>query len=752
AAAVDAARRADRLVEGRYDLLGYRDLSFAGSDGRVDWHLDPVHGRRAPRRFFADVPYLDPAIGDHKIIWELNRHQHWLALARALWLTGQPRHARAILRELAGWLDDNPPLVGINWASMLEIALRAISWTWALHALVGSRAGDPDGWPWLVDMLVALDRQLAHVEENLSYYFSPNTHLTGEALGLYVAATALPELAASGRWAALGRRILLDEAVRQILPDGGHAERSAHYHRYTLDFYLLALLTAERARDGEAALPFREAVSRLATFARALADDDGRLPLIGDDDGGMLWPLAGRACRDVRDSLALAAVVLDRPELAPWGVPEEVFWLAGLDALDRIDRIQRAAGPAPVPSHVFPDTGFVVMRDRTGTHLVLDGGRHGYMNGGHAHADALILTLAIGGRPVLIDPGTSTYTMDARIRDALRRGSSHNTLALDGRSSAEPAGPFHWRTQADGRLHGWRHNPRFDWVEASHDGYAPAVHRRTIVRRHTEVFVIDEVLGSGPCEASVHWHFDPAWTLHGETPGRLLATSGDAAVWLLYDGGAVTLVRGDAEAGLGWYAPVYGTLAPTWTVRVTRRAAAPLAMITWIRPRGSPDEAPRVERVDGGVGVVGARAVYGMRQSLLLVRPGPGFPDAAPACRIGEIETDARVAHLAREGDLLLLDLVDASRAAAGGAFTLVAGGGRFADLHISLSTKVIELTASSPPPDLRLHGRALRTVTLVKLNGRPIPPDRDSGGGLTIAPSAWERPAEPLRSPSPAA
>ena len=44
----------------------------------------------------------------------------------------------------------------------------------------------------LIDALVAIDRQLTHVEHHLSYYFSPNTHLTGEALALYVVGQALP--------------------------------------------------------------------------------------------------------------------------------------------------------------------------------------------------------------------------------------------------------------------------------------------------------------------------------------------------------------------------------------------------------------------------------------------------------------------------------------------------------------------------------------------------------------------------------
>src|SRR5712691_8553910 len=131
-----AASRADRILAGDYDLLGYRGVSCRRTDGEVDWHLDSVHNRRAPRLFWADVPFLDPATGDHKIVWELNRHQHWLQLGRALWLTGDARYGCAIVEQLQSWLAANPPLIGINWASMLEIGLRALSWIWTLHVLL----------------------------------------------------------------------------------------------------------------------------------------------------------------------------------------------------------------------------------------------------------------------------------------------------------------------------------------------------------------------------------------------------------------------------------------------------------------------------------------------------------------------------------------------------------------------------------------------------------------------------------------
>src|SRR6185503_16095739 len=96
-------------------------------------------------------------------------------------------------------------------------------------------------------------------------------------------------------------------------------------------------------------------------------------------------------------------------------------------------------------SGLLPAAGYFVSRGTDGSHAVLDAGPHGYRNGGHAHADALSLTLSIDGHPLLIDPGTSTYTMDSQLRDNMRSTASHNTVTFDGRSQSVPDGPFHWR-------------------------------------------------------------------------------------------------------------------------------------------------------------------------------------------------------------------------------------------------------------------------------------------------------------------
>jgi heparinase II/III-like protein len=643
-AARDAADRADRIVDGHYDLLAYRGRRF-GASALPDWHLDPVLDRRPPRAFWASVPYLDPQNGDHKIIWELNRHQHWLALGRASWLTGDRRYRDRCLAELDSWLDANPPLIGVNWASMLELAFRSISWLWAIQLF----AGDPqdDDPPWLVDLLVALDRQLGHVERNLSYYFSPNTHLLGEALALYVTGQALPELAAGTRRASTGRRILIDEIDRQIAPDGGHRERSTHYHRYTLDFYALALLTARQTGDADAIAPFEDAVQRLGAAARLLADDTGRVPHIGDDDAGALTPLTGRDPDDVRDSLAVAAALVNRPDLPIGPPPEEARWLLGADAA-----LQLPASSAQPVSGALPDTGYYVSRAR-GCHLVIDGGPHGYQNGGHAHADALSLTFAVRGVPLLIDPGTGCYTTDAAMRDRMRSTALHNALTLDGRSQSLPSGPFHWSHVAASRVHRWRTADGFDYFDGSQDGYRPTEHRRRVLALHGDLLVVaDFVGGSESHDAAVHWHLDPRWIAEPRARGAVFTQREDRGnrVGLTVPAGCVDAFTADAETGLGWCSPAYGRVDPTTTVRVSHGGAAPFWMVSVFdldpdNPVAAVDWVP-VWAEAGTVAHATAIRITRTRSidHMLCADPEPAAAaDVKPRWRVGDVETDARM-------------------------------------------------------------------------------------------------------------
>jgi Heparinase II/III-like protein/Heparinase II/III N-terminus len=724
-----AARRADAIVGHRYDLLGFENLSFERDGSRVDWHFDPVHERRAPAAFWARVPYLDPRYGDHKIIWELNRHQHWLALGRAAWLTGDPRYASACVDELVGWMHANPPLTGINWCSMLELAFRSISWIWALHFVVSF--DELAARDWMVELLLGLERQLTHIERHLSFYFSPNTHLLGEALALYIAGQVLPEFRSAARWSAMGRTILLREGHVQVNPDGSHAEQSPHYHRYALDFYLLALAVANKTRDG-AAGEFAKIAAAMASFCHAVADQNGRLPTIGDDDGGLLFPICGRSPDDARDSLAIAAALLSRPELAPDELPEETFWMVGGDLRRLSPLLEHNTRGSSLSSRLFPESGYAALNSST-SHAILDAGPHGFMNGGHAHADALSLTLTVSDRPLLIDPGTASYT-DSVLRDRFRSTAMHNTVVVDGRPQALPSGPFHWRTRANGRVETWR--PSFaigqleiegstpqedgehpldtglDYVEATHDGYLPLVHCRSALRLPEDLWlVVDHLIGTGRHRADIYWHLDPAWSMEKTEASAARVVREDGFATIASTARAFEAFKGDRE-GLGWCAPRYGRVVPALTLRASAERDLPLSVFTALAASARPirleiEPAPIRSDEDGCHSAAAVVNFNGVRLLVLVAIPttarGPGHVARTMrsiAVEDGELITDARVAVLRRRasGDLLSFTMLGGTVATLKGrcAFSLPTQASA-RDLH--LGSKV--LARLSPPLNL---------------------------------------------------
>jgi hypothetical protein len=226
-------RSADLILDGRIDLLGITNI-YIGTD--IDWHFEPISGKRSPIKHWKEFDELDSAeTGDKKVLWELNRHQHFFTLGVAFWLTKDERYAKAFAGQIDSWIDQNPPGQGVNWASSLEVAYRAMSWLWAFQLFRHAEAFSIELFSKAVKYLYLHGR---HIERYLSKYYSPNTHLTGEALGLYYLGTQLPFLTRAEHWRKVGEDFLMGEVTRQIYDDGVYFEQSTWYQRYTVDIYL----------------------------------------------------------------------------------------------------------------------------------------------------------------------------------------------------------------------------------------------------------------------------------------------------------------------------------------------------------------------------------------------------------------------------------------------------------------------------------------------------------------------------------
>jgi hypothetical protein len=483
-------RQSDGADQGLVALLGYEPLCV-GSPPR--WHREASSGTEAPRRHWSRIDHLDTAlVGDHKLLWELNRHQYLLAPAFCWLLDHDARRFELVQAHLESWLAENPPRRGVNWVSSLEVAYRAIAWCWLLWMLRDA--------PWRPDvsrqLLSSLEAHARHVERYLSTYFSPNTHLTGEALGLFYVGTVLSDLPDARRWRTTGAAILEAAIRRQVLTDGVYFEQATQYHRYTAEIYLHYLLLAN-ASGFHVSDSVRETLGNLFTVLRSLASAAGRMPLLGDDDGGLLLPLDHRSPDDVRALLLAGAVALERPDLAPAEAsPSFAYWLCGIEKTDLV-----RTAPALVPDWLdvyFARGGLAVLRDGWGRSAAvgaLDAGPHGALSCGHSHADALAMTLSLGVTELFIDRGTLTYTGPER--NEFRTTRSHNTIEIDDTSSVVPAENFKWLPgippRAQGAVWSSAHFTGFFGLAVGHVAAGcPSAHCRWVLHRRGGPWVVHD--------------------------------------------------------------------------------------------------------------------------------------------------------------------------------------------------------------------------------------------------------------------
>ena len=370
---------------------------------------------------------------------------------------------------------------------------------WALQpsspATAPTRGGR--GAPWIVDLLLALDRQLTHIEHNLSYYFSPNTHLLGEALALYVAGRALPELAASARRATTGRRILLAEdrpADRAPTAATASARRTTTATRSTSTCWRWSSRASPAIRR---AARFERRRRRGSPPRRACSPTiAAACPHIGDDDGGVLTaddrPRARRPARQPGHRRRARSI---GPICGSAGTRKK---RSGCSAAARSWRRRRARQPQRSACRVrrrcpTPATTCRARRRRSPGHRRRAARLPERRPRARRRAVADVLGRAACRCSSIRAPAATRPTR--RCATGLRSTALHNTLTLDDRSQSVSRGPFHWSHVANSRVHRWRTNDGFDYFDGAHDGYRPVEHRRRVLALHGDLVVVADFVG-----------------------------------------------------------------------------------------------------------------------------------------------------------------------------------------------------------------------------------------------------------------
>lgn len=466
-------------------------------------------------------------------LWRYNQHYfddlHAFAAA--------DRHAWH-LALIEDWIAHNPPGAGNGWEPY-PLSLRVVNWIkWALGGVVLNPG-----------VLHSLAMQVRWLSARLEFHLLGN-HLFANAKALVFAGLFFEGKEADA-WLSTGMRLLGRELTEQVLPDGGHFERSTLYHALALEDVLDLINIAHRFAPGLSAAQVAQVAQwplwagSMRRWLRAMSHPDGEIGLFND------------AAFDIAPSPAELHAYAERVLSSSKAPP-----LVAVTHLQHSGYVRLAHGAAIALLDVAP-----VGPD--------------YLPG-HAHADSLCFELSVGTQRVLVNSGTSCYGNSVeRLR---QRGTpAHNTVVIDAEDSSEVWGgfrvarrayPFALRvdTQDDGAV---------TEVHCAHDGYTrlpgKPVHRRTWRMDACSLTVQDQVDGRHRlAEARFHFHPDvQLCEVDGPRRGMARLSDGSDFTW--------HVERGDAKIERSTWHPRFGCRVPNACLVVTLTRGISHVSFSWTR-------------------------------------------------------------------------------------------------------------------------------------------------------------------------
>jgi hypothetical protein len=493
--------RADQLLGDTFIAFGQiENLPY----GR-DWHRDPASGYSwSPGEPWWALDPIGPDGTDVRRVWELSRQRDLFVLGRAYWRTSNRKYADAASVRLASWLQANPPELGINWSSGLEIGIRGLAWIWALQ-LFADVLDAALTW----ELTGALISAAKHLEQSLPYTQAcmPGNHVVGEAVALGAIGFFLPEVRGSRRWRATALQLVEREAQAQVLSDGFHVEQSPSYHVFVWE--LFQTIEGIARRNGCNIPRTRQALETMSDSIAGLCRPNRTSPDSGDNDQAAAYDLDESHTALARLA-AVAAVQFGRGDLKGVAIRpvEDLIWLHGMESMDVWHRLVGDTPPHIVGPHTL---GAAYRTDWS------EKGDYIFMRGGgltrHTHADALHLELSIEGVPLLIDAGTGAYNESAAERRHFRGTLVHNTITIDDASQATPHRSFRWQGSLEATWRVCQEIERGAYFDAEHNGYdrVGVRHRRQVLWQHGwGVLVLDTLWGTGTHDVGIQWLFDGA--------------------------------------------------------------------------------------------------------------------------------------------------------------------------------------------------------------------------------------------------
>jgi hypothetical protein len=452
-------------------------------------------------------------VGSHLWSFNLQYFDFALDLAWAFRETGDTIYASKLESLVRSWISATTRPSPDAW-SAYTISLRTANWLYAWLLMGDALSNETQA-----ALLNSTYQQLRHLERNLELQHLGNHY----EKNLY--ALALGGLVFDGpeavRWRNEHTRRLWEQVQIQVLPDGGHYERSPMYHAVVL-FDLLQIVALHDALNVPVPADVRARIRKMVTAHGAFVRTDAELFLLNDSANGIAPPVSQitpLAARSVSAGVEVPS--------GHWALPESGYF--GFNEIAQGERFIIDCGIPAVPYQTA-----------------------------HAHCDLLSFELDLFGRPFIVDSGVAGYAGHP-LREYVRSTRAHNTVTVDHLEQSEMWDTF--RVARRAIVEPPEVSPDEYAIRGSYRPYSDrnVRHIRQVRRRLAGNWEIaDRITGASGRSVQSFLHFHPAWSVVLQKQ-QLIASCGEQIVRINATGFTnLRLVRGAKEPAQGWYCPRFG--------------------------------------------------------------------------------------------------------------------------------------------------------------------------------------------------
>ena len=506
---------ADRTVQNTFNYLGSGDVVMSP----VRWDEDFKSGYRWPKGIYYKkyIQVRKERHADVKIPRELSRSHFLLHLALAYRFTNNKKYVDKYAELVQEWMKNNPLMNSINWGCAMDVAIRAINWIWSLSLLddvVLSNNVKRNMYGSLYQHGWFIYRNL---EGNRLRY--NHNHYLSDLVGLLHIGLVFRNDKEGSKWYCFAKEEFLREVRLQILPSGMTYERTTYYDRLVLELVTTGYVLM---KHNDVAVPsdIESRVESMFWFVSQMMMDDGKMPIVGDQDDGRVLPWGTEPLGDVSYLMSLGTVLCGSETLKAHSRGYNIYAAAfgGSEAFATYNYCKSKA--EPIVSRLYKDAGLAMMRTENDYLLFYVDNRGGYIDSGletsHTHCDWYSFVLSVKGIPFIIDPGTYVYSSDFVERNLFRSTAMHNTVVIDGENQEEMPENRLWSVKHTGssRIINWTTDDEKDIIDCEHSGYmrldGAVKHRRQLSFKKTgsQWTIEDLFTGDGTHTYEAHFHLD----------------------------------------------------------------------------------------------------------------------------------------------------------------------------------------------------------------------------------------------------